>query len=41
VDPAVPAEAGLALARHLRALGAGEILAVLRSAVRVPAPQPE
>jgi hydroxymethylbilane synthase len=41
VDPAVPAEAGLALARHLRALGAGEILAALRSAVRVPAPQPE
>jgi hydroxymethylbilane synthase len=41
VDPTAPAEAGQALARHLRALGAVEILDALRSAVRVPAPQPE
>jgi hydroxymethylbilane synthase len=41
VDPAAPAEAGQALARHLRALGAAEILGALRSAARVPAPQPE
>jgi len=41
VDPAAPAEAGLALARHLRALGAAEILGALRSVARVPAPQPE
>jgi hydroxymethylbilane synthase len=41
VDPTAPAEAGQALARHLRALGAVEILDALRSAARVPAPQPE
>jgi hydroxymethylbilane synthase len=41
VDPGRPAEAGEALARHLRALGGGEILEDLRSVGRVPAPQPE
>jgi hydroxymethylbilane synthase len=41
VDPGAPAGAGEALARHLRALGAVEILEALRSVTRVPAPQPE
>jgi hydroxymethylbilane synthase len=41
VDPGAPAAAGEALARHLRALGAVEILEALRSVTRVPAPQPE
>jgi hydroxymethylbilane synthase len=41
VDPGRPVAAGEALARHLRALGADEILAVLRSSTSVPAPQPE
>jgi hydroxymethylbilane synthase len=41
VDPARPAAAGDALARHLRALGGSEILEELRSLDRVPAPQPE
>lgn len=44
VDPAKPAAAGEALARHLRALGGSEILEELQSIGRsghVPAPQPE
>ena len=41
VDPAAPAGAGEALARHLRALGAAEILGGLRALTTVPAPQPE
>jgi hydroxymethylbilane synthase len=41
VDPSAPGAAGEALARHLRALGGGEILEALRTVGRIPAPQPE
>jgi hydroxymethylbilane synthase len=41
VDPADPAAAGQALARHLRANGGAAILEALQSVGRVPAPQPE
>jgi len=41
VDPAAPEVAGRALAEQLRARGAGDILAGLREAKRVPSPQPE
>lgn len=41
IDPAQPALGGVRLANELRGRGATEILASLRNAERVPAPQPE
>jgi len=41
LDPSGPERAGVALAEELRSRGGGEILAGLRGATDVPAPQPE